>query len=84
MLLLFAALLLALLLLSRREGFSVKISADGAMIKSVHKGVKGLFGSAKQQAWNLQSAAMKAVPFQPQLRRWHRALFKKNIGLSYA
>jgi hypothetical protein len=84
MLLLFAAVLLAFLLVSRKEGFSVKISADGAMVKSVHKGLKGLAGQAMQQASKMHAAAMKAVPFQPQLRQWHRKFFKKNIGLSYA
>ena len=81
----FALLLLALLwACSRKEGFSVKISADGAMVKSVHKGIKGLVGQATTQAAKMRNAAMKAVPFQPQLRQWHRKLFKKNIGLSYA
>jgi hypothetical protein len=85
MLVWFVLLLLAFLwFFSRKEGFSVKISADGAMVKSVHKGLKGLVGQATKQAAKMRDRALKAVPFQPQLRQWHRKLFKKNIGLSYA
>ena len=77
-------LLLLLLLWSRREGFSVQIKGDGGFFKALHKGTNALVRDASAKAAALPGAAMSMVPFRHTFRRWHRTLFKKNIGLVYA
>jgi hypothetical protein len=79
-----AFIIAAILLFSRKEGFSVHFEADGGIANTIHGGVRGLVRHAGKQAQNLKSAAVSMVPFRHKLRQWHRSLFKKNIGLVYA
>ena len=83
MLVLAAVFLLFLIWWSRREGFSVQIKADGAMMKSLHKGTTALVRDAAAKAAAIPAAALSMVPFRHTFRQWHRSLFKKNIGLVY-
>lgn len=79
-----AGILVLILWCGRKEGFSVKISGDGDIAKSMHKGLKGLARNAFKQADDLKNTAVSMVPFKSTLRQWHRHYFKKNIGVVYA
>lgn len=72
-----ACILVAALLFSRKEAFSVHIEADGGIAKTLNNGIKGLVRHAGKQAENMKSAAISMVPFRHKLRQWHRYYFKK-------
>ena len=80
---LLACVLVAALFWTRREGFSMQFKANGSIFKSMSGGVADLGRHAFAQADRLKAAAVSMVPFRPHLRRLHRHLFKKNIGVVY-
>lgn len=79
-----ALVLLGLVILSRREGFSVTVKADGGALKALGRGAQSFVREATSKVSALPATAISMVPFRHTFRQWHRTYFKKNIGLVYA